>query len=149
MEIWRPGLSSRMLEGSKVTVPGIGTFKCVNVNGNYSFPYLDIQLSWDNAGKIKFNFYKKPGKLIKCLNMDSHHHKNHKTAVLQGVELCLALLTTVPDKNENLSLSDVYPDKHVALSTANQTKTGQKMRTLREVLAVPMEVTFMDMEDKH
>jgi len=59
---------------------------------------------------------------------------NHKTAVLQGVELHLALLTTVLEENENLSLSDIYPDKHEALSIAGQIKTGEKMRTLCEVL---------------
>ncbi len=68
------------------------------------------------------------------LNTDSNHHKNRKTAVLQGVELRLALITTVSDENENLSLSDICPDKHEALSITGQIKTGEKMRTLREVL---------------
>ena len=124
MEIWRPGLPSKILNGSEITVPGIGTFDRVSINGNTSFPYLDIQLSWTNAGKLRFNIYKKPGKLIKHLNINSHHHTNHQTAVLQGVELRLALLTMVLDKNENLSLSDIYPDKHEALSIAGQIKTG-------------------------
>ncbi len=102
----------RTLEGSEVTVPGIGTFDRASANGNRSLPYLDIQLSCNDAGNIKFNAYKKPGELIKYLNTNSHHHKNHKTAALQGVELRLALLTTVSDDNKTLSLSDIYPDKH-------------------------------------
>ncbi len=122
------------LKGSETTVPGIGSFNCININGNTSFPYLDIQLSWTEAVKLRFNVYKKPGKLIKYLNTDSHHHTNHKTAVLQGVELRLALLTMVSDKNKNLSLSEIYLDKHEALSIAGQIKTSEKMRTLREVL---------------
>jgi hypothetical protein len=96
--------------------------------------HTHIQLSWDNAGKIKFNIYKNWGELIKYLNTDSHHHKNYKTAVLQGVELRLALLTIMLDINKNLSLSDIYPDKHKALSTAGQIKSGQKMRTHCKVL---------------
>ncbi len=91
MEIWRPGLPLRTLDGSKITVPGIGTSDCVTVNRNYLFPCLDIQLSWNDVGKIKFTIYKKLSELIKCLNTDSHHRKNHKTAVLHGVELCLTL----------------------------------------------------------
>ncbi len=134
MEIWRTGLPLRMLKGLEVTVPGIRTFACVSVNGNYSFPYLDIQLLWNNAGKIKFNIYKKPGELIKYLNTNSHHHKNCKTAVLQGMELCLAPLTTVLVDNKNLSLLNIHPDKHEALCTAGQIKAGQKMRTLSKVL---------------
>jgi hypothetical protein len=123
-----------MIEGLEVTVPGIGTSNHVSFNGNYSFPLLDIQLSWNDAGKIKFNIYKKPGKLIKYLNTDSHHHKNHKTAVLQGMELCLALLPTVSDDDTTLSLLDIYPNKRKAFSTASQIKARQQMRTLCKVL---------------
>jgi hypothetical protein len=126
MEIWRPGLPSRLLKGLGGTVPGIGTFNPVSVNRNYSFPYLDIRLLWNNASKIKSNLYKKPGKLIKYLNTGSHHHKNQKTAVLQGVELWLAILTAVLDDNKNISLLDIYPDNFKALSTASHIKNRTK-----------------------
>ncbi len=119
---------------SEVTIPGIGTFHHVSINGNRLFPYLDIQLSWMEAGKLRFTVYKKPGEIIKYLNTDSHHYKKHKSAVLQGVELCLALLTTLLDKNEDLSLSDIYPDKHEALSIAKQIKPGKKMQIFCKVL---------------
>jgi hypothetical protein len=100
MEIWQPGLPTKVLEGSETTLPGIGSFNHINIIRNTSFPYLNIQLSWTDASKLRFNVYKKPGKLIKYLNTDSHHHTNHKTAVLQGVELCLALLTTCQTKTK-------------------------------------------------
>jgi hypothetical protein len=134
MEIWQPGLTIKSLEGLETTVPGIGSFNRININGNTSFPYLDIQLSWSEAGKLRYNVYKKPDELIKYLNTDSHHHANHKTAVLQGVELRLVLLTMVSDENKNLSLSEIYPDKHEALSIASQIKSSEKMRSLCEVL---------------
>jgi hypothetical protein len=67
-------------------------------------------------------------------NSDSHHHRHHKTAVLSGVELCLALLTTRTPDNTNLSLSDIYRDKDKALRLAGQLKLGQKMQTLIAVL---------------
>jgi hypothetical protein len=134
MEIWQPGLHSKTLEGLEVTVPGIETFDCISINGNTSFPYLDIQLSWTDGGKLRFNVYKKPGKLIKHLNTKGHHHKNHKKAVLQVVELHLALLTLVSDENKNLSLLNTYQDKHKALSIVGQIKTGEKTSTLCKVL---------------
>jgi hypothetical protein len=133
MGIWQPDLPTKILKGSETTIPGIGTFNHINIKGNTSFSYLDIQLSWTDAGKLRFNVYKKPGKLIKYLNTGSYHHTHHKTAVLQGVKLCLNLLTTVLDKNKNLSLSDINPDKHEACSIAGQIKTGEK-RTICEVL---------------
>jgi hypothetical protein len=91
MEIWRPGETSQPLSTSEVSVEGIGKFYRVCINGNTSFPYLDIQLSWNEEGKLYFRVYKKPGELVKYSNNDSHHHQNHKAAVLSGVKLRLAL----------------------------------------------------------
>jgi hypothetical protein len=42
MEIWQPGETSSSLQESKVTIEGVGTFHCARINGNKSFPYLDI-----------------------------------------------------------------------------------------------------------
>ncbi len=78
--------------------------------------------------------YRKSGKLGKYLNHNSHHHQLHKMAVLSGVELRLALLTTRTPTNEDLSPSKIYPDKHNALQLAGQIKFGQKMRMLKVVL---------------
>jgi hypothetical protein len=75
-----------------------------------------------------------PGKLVKYLNSDSHHHRGHKTGVLSGVELRLALLTTRTPTNANLSLSGIYPDKDKALWLVGQLKLGQKMRKVSAVL---------------
>jgi hypothetical protein len=134
MEIWRPGKTSQPLPTSEVSVEGIGTFHRVSINGNTSYPYLDIQLSWNDEGKLHFGVYKKPGELVKYLNNDSHHHRNHKAAVLSGVKLRLALLTTKTATNENQSISDIYPDKHEALTIAGQLKNGKKTQKLGEVL---------------
>jgi hypothetical protein len=39
MEIWRP---STLLLDSEVSISGIRIFQCISINGNMSFPYLDI-----------------------------------------------------------------------------------------------------------
>jgi hypothetical protein len=74
MEIWRPGKTSQPLSTSEVSVEGIGKFHQVCINGNTSFPYLDIQLSWNEEGKLYFGVYKKPGESVKYLSNNSHHH---------------------------------------------------------------------------
>ncbi len=107
MEIWQSGETSSPLQVSEVLIKGIGTFHRASINGNKSFPYLDIQISWNDEGRPHFNVYKKPGELVKYLNHDSHHHSSHKTAVLSGVELWLALLTTKTADNLNKSMSDI------------------------------------------
>ncbi len=50
-----------------------------------------------------------------------------QSTVLSGVELRLALLTTMTLENANLSISVIYLDKHEALWTAGQLKPGQEM----------------------
>ncbi len=71
---------------------------------------------------------------MKYLNTHSHHYRHHKSAVLSGVELWLALLTTMTPENADLSISTTYPDKHKALQTAGQLTENQEMQTLRAVL---------------
>ena len=134
MEVWRPGDVSGPLPDSLVSVEGIGEFHTVSINGDHHFPYLDIKLSWGETNTLTFGVHRKPGELVKYLNTDSHHHRHHKTAVLSGVELRLALLTTRTSTNAEMSLSDIYPDKHDALRLAGQLKHDQKMRTLGAVL---------------
>jgi hypothetical protein len=70
----------------------------------------------------------------RSLPKKSHHHRHHKVAVLAGVELRLALLTTLPPTNAEMSISDIYPDKHDAHQIARQIRPGQKMQTLKAVL---------------
>jgi hypothetical protein len=137
MEVWRPGCESPgPLAGSSVTVEDIGTFDRVTIFGKQSFPYLDIHLSWNEYDKLTFGVHCKPGELVKYLNTNSHHHRHHKAAVLKGVELRLALLTTMTPENAHMSMSDIYPDKHEALSIAGQLKPSEKMRTLAAILSV-------------
>jgi hypothetical protein len=134
MEILQPESMSGPLPNYHVFVEGIGEFNHICVNSDSLFPYLDIKLSWNNENNLLFSIYKKSGKLVKYLNMYSHHHWHHKVAVLAGVELRLALLTTLTSSNTKISISDIYPDKHDALQIAGQIRLGQKMRTLKAVL---------------
>jgi hypothetical protein len=131
MDIWSLGKLSRPLPESLTSVSGIGSFYRVTINGESSSPYLDIKLSWNKDNCLNFNVHMKPNELVKYLNTHSHHHCHHKSAVLSGVELQLALLTTMTPENANLSISIIYPDKHEALQTAGQPKPRiQEMQTL-------------------
>ncbi len=133
---WRFGNPARhhhLFQESEVSIKGIGSFHQAKINGNNSFPYLDIQISWNDKRRPHFNVYKKLGELVKYLNHDSHHHRSHKTAVLSGVELPLALLTTKTAYNLTKSMLDIYPDKN-ALTIAGQLKPCQKMHTLGDIL---------------
>jgi hypothetical protein len=130
MEIRSPSKTSRPLPEILTSVPSIGQFHQITINGESSFPYLDIKLSWNENNCLNFNVHKKPNKLVKYLNTHSHQYPHHKSAVLSGVELQLTLLTTMTPENADLSISTIYPDKHKALQTAGQLKENQEMQTL-------------------
>ncbi len=99
----------------------------MSINDDLSFPYLDVKISWDEEGQLIFGVHQKPGKLVKYLNHDSHHHCHHKNAVLSGVKLQLALLTAMTKANADMSMSKIYPNKHDALSLAGQLRPGAWM----------------------
>jgi hypothetical protein len=85
---------------------------------------------WNKENKFLFSVYKKK-KLVRYLNLDSHHHQHHKAAVLAGVELRLALLTTRTPINAKMSNSNIYPDKQDALQLTGQIQPGHKMQALK------------------
>jgi hypothetical protein len=132
MEIWSPVETSRPLPETLTSVPGTGQHR-ITINGESSFPYLDIKLSSNENNRLNFNVHKKPNELVTYLNTHSHHYRHHKSAVLSGLELRLALLTTMTPENADLSISTIYPEKHEALRTPGQLKENQEMRTLRAV----------------
>jgi hypothetical protein len=53
-----------------------------------------------------------------------------------GIELHLALLTSITNENKHPSLLDIYPNKHEALSITGQLKADQKMRSLHDILVL-------------
>jgi hypothetical protein len=134
METWSPSETSRPLPETLTSVPSTGQFHQITINGESSFPYLDIKLSWNENNCLNFTVHKKPNELVKYLNTHSHHYHHHKSAVLSGVELQLTLLTTMTPENADTSTSTIYPDKHEALQTAGQLKENQEMQTLRAIL---------------
>jgi hypothetical protein len=107
MEVWQPGEVTGPLQDMLVSVDGIGSFHTVSINRDSYFPYLDIKLSWCEDNTLAFSVHRKSGELVKYLNTDSHYHQHHKTAVLSGVEMCRAPLTTRTPDNAEMSLSDI------------------------------------------
>ena len=79
--------------------------------GKY-FPYLDIQMNWNESGELVFGVYRKPNQVLKYLNKGSSHTEACMAAIPYGVAGRLAKLTTRNAENETKSLSKLYPDHH-------------------------------------
>ena len=79
MDIWRPG------EQSSTLIPGK-----VEVVGTDAFPYLDMQMKFDENDMLCFECYSKPGYQRKYLNTSSTHTAANKRSIPRGVSIRLA-----------------------------------------------------------
>ena len=104
MDIWKPGEESRIIEPKKITVVG-----------NFSFSYLDDVMSFKESKALSFNTCSKPGFNTKYLNFGSHNPEYCMNAVLKGVVIRLAGLTTRTAANNTTCLSDIYLNTDMAL----------------------------------
>jgi hypothetical protein len=74
------------------------------------FPFLDMELSWDKEGVLKFGVHMKPNQQLKYLNTGSAHTPGCFKAIMTGVCYRLTKLTTVNKNNEDMKLDEIYPE---------------------------------------
>ena len=123
MDAWLPDEESREL------VP-----KRMNVVGEEKFPYLDSAMRWNEDDELCFGVHTKPNFQNKYLNAGSCHTAACKRAVPRGVSIRLAGLTTRTARNQNTSLSVLYPETDKALKSAGLLKEGAELPTLGQIL---------------
>ena len=124
MDVWKPGEESRTLVPKKLKVVGTNT----------SFPYLDMQMKFDENQELCFGVYTKPGFQSKYLNVNSCHPSNCKKAIVKGVSIRLSGLTTRKAHNENKSLSHHYPNFHANLKKAGHLRDDAQLPKLSTIL---------------
>ena len=110
MEIWDP---KKELSEASNDIP-----KKVEACTNKAFPFLDMELYWNDVDKLNFKVHLKPNQQLKHLNNSSNHHKPCKKNIAQGVFTRLARLTTINDNNKNKSIKELYPSHVIALENA-------------------------------
>ena len=82
------------------------------------FPYLDLQLIWNNKDELKFKVYLKENQKIKYLNSDSTHSKHCIRAIPCGLFKRLAKLTSTTRRKLETTIDDLYPEHTKALKIA-------------------------------
>ena len=92
----------------------------VTINCTDEFPFLDMELFWDefDNNKLAFQIHRKRNQPLKYLNNGSSHTPSTYKAIPQGVCQRLTKLTTVSDDNKDRKLDDIYPDHFEALNKA-------------------------------
>ena len=122
MDVWKPGEESRTLVPKKLKVVGTKTF-----------PYLDMQMEFDENQnqELCFGVYTKPGFQS---NVNSCHPSNCKKAIVKGVSIRLSGLTTRKTQDENKSLSHHYPNFHANLKKAGHLRGDAQLPKLSTIL---------------
>ena len=99
-EIWQPSLTSTTIQvNDDITI----------VQGP-CFPYLDMTISWNCRGELRFKVYTKPNQQLKYLNKGSCHTHHCFTAIPRGVFGRLARLTSKTRRNLKTPINELYPD---------------------------------------
>jgi len=81
----------------------------VDVHVDGVFPFLDMELSWSNAGDLWFQVHLKPHQTLRYLNRFSCHRHSTFADIPKSVFTRQARLTTVTDSNKDERLNDIYP----------------------------------------
>ena len=98
------------------------------------FPYLDMEMRWNEKEELRFQVHMKPNQKLKYLNNDSTHTQVTFKAILNGVLGRLNKLTSRTKELENVPIDKIYPHHAKALQIAGiAPKTFPTFRELDEL----------------
>ena len=113
-------------------------------NGNITivsdemFPYLDMEMYWNERGELKFQVHLKPTKKLKYLNADSTHLPSIFRAIPVGVINRLSKLTSMTKAHQITIIDEAYPHHSKVLQIAGispeKFPTFQEIETLRTTI---------------
>ena len=82
------------------------------------FPFLDIELFWDDSRKLEFQVHQKKNQLLNYLNKESTHTKATFKPIPNWVLNRLAKLASITEEKSNISIKESYPDHANTLDRA-------------------------------
>jgi len=83
-----------------------------------NFPFLDIELFYNDVDNLRFRVHLKENQKLKCLNKPSVHTKACFKSMPNSVFKRLTRLATINNDNTNKSVDKIYPDHIKALRKA-------------------------------
>jgi hypothetical protein len=109
-ELWSPGGP----EAPKIGKVGVVTTEY--------FPFLDMELTWDEQGDLKFGVHLKPNQELKYINAGSAHTPGCFKAITTSVCHRLTKLTSIDEDSTHKKLDELYPEHFNALNKAELMK---------------------------
>ena len=101
------------------------------------FPYLDMEMFWNDRGELVFQIHLKPNQKLKYLNEDSTHLPSTFREIPAGVLNRLSLLTSKSKALENVRIDTIFPKHAEALRIARISPdtfpTFKELEELREL----------------
>eukprot|EP00957_Ditylum_brightwellii_P181742 13845328-Ditylum_brightwellii.AAC.1 len=83
-----------------------------------AFPFLDMNMMWDNMGFLRFGVYHKEGQAINYVDHSSCHRSCTFKSIALGVYLQLGRLTSKTTENGKKRLNKIHPEHAEALLAA-------------------------------
>jgi len=108
------------------------------------FPYLDMEMYWDNLDRLKFQVHLKPNQVLKYLNSDSTHLPSVFRAIPSGVLSRLEKLTSKSKELDNITIDKIYPLHAEALKIAKL--APKKFPTFLELETLRTKLTKLEKE---
>ena len=115
------------------------------VKGKY-FPYLDMEMYWNDMHDLKFKVHMKPNQVLKYLNSDSTHMPSTFRAIPNGVLQRLSKLTSKNHKLDNTKVNEIYPKHAAALKIAGI--APEVFPTFLELEKIRNKITKSEKEEK-
>eukprot|EP00957_Ditylum_brightwellii_P150726 11476349-Ditylum_brightwellii.AAC.1 len=114
-ELWQPPAADKM----NLLVRRDKKEEGVTVIYDAKFPFLDIEIFWDEKGEMRFQVYRKENQVLKYVDKANTHRPTTFKSIANGVFTRLARLTSNTATNQNLQIDELYPDHAEALFTAD------------------------------
>ena len=90
----------------------------VSVISDEFLPFLDMKMSWDAKGKLRFSVFQKPNQRLKYVSADSTHTPATRKAIPRGVFQRLAKITSKLKELKSSPINWIYLEHAAELTTA-------------------------------
>eukprot|EP00957_Ditylum_brightwellii_P054514 4130249-Ditylum_brightwellii.AAC.1 len=86
-----------------------------------SFPFLDMQMLWNDDGNLAFGVYRKEGQAVKYIDSQSLRRETVFKLIGKGVFTWLIRLTSITEKDKSMTIDKLYLEHIGALQKASLT----------------------------
>ena len=108
MQTWKKNIDKKK-PASLATPPITDRDKKIKINNTKFMSFLDLQMAWNNAGRLQFQAYRKPNQVVKYISIDSYYALPQLRNVSRSELERLTKLTTINKVTRHMKPKKIYP----------------------------------------